>query len=294
MPQAHRAKKPPGADAATLAALSQLARKGAYAAPMDAPPGASGAFGVFSLRRYGLARRRGPAGRHSCPSVPPRLAGGRGADGPLSPHTRWGRRAAPCQERAGGLRQNAHRATGAAGETRRQAPAGGRAPRAGEPARVAAAAQGQGRPALDHRAAVQRRRAAGGRLLARADERRASRRTGLLRPPADTCGGRHPAPASISRTTSWPRARGCIGRSPRSAPSLPASSSMCAATMSAWSRPGRARAGRSGPPRSCCSSRSRGSPGTTVCWRWSRRLARGACAIGAMTDYRPTIDAWRG
>ena len=47
MPQAHRAKKPPGADAATLAALSQLARKGAYAAPMDAPPGASGAFGVF-------------------------------------------------------------------------------------------------------------------------------------------------------------------------------------------------------------------------------------------------------
>jgi hypothetical protein len=47
MPQAHRAKKPPGADAATLAALSQLARKGAYAAPMDAPPGASGALGVF-------------------------------------------------------------------------------------------------------------------------------------------------------------------------------------------------------------------------------------------------------
>jgi hypothetical protein len=47
MPQAHRAKKPPGADAATLAALSQLARKGAYAAPMDAPSGASGAFGVF-------------------------------------------------------------------------------------------------------------------------------------------------------------------------------------------------------------------------------------------------------
>ena len=61
MPQAHRAKRPPGADAATLAALSQLARKGAYAAPMDAPPGESGAFGVSRSGGYTLTRRRGPA-----------------------------------------------------------------------------------------------------------------------------------------------------------------------------------------------------------------------------------------
>jgi hypothetical protein len=46
MPKAHRTKRQ-GVEAAARAALSQLAKKGAFAAPMDATSGAGAAFGVF-------------------------------------------------------------------------------------------------------------------------------------------------------------------------------------------------------------------------------------------------------
>ncbi len=46
MSKAHRAALP-GVDATALAALSRLAKKGTYAAPMDATLGASGPFGIF-------------------------------------------------------------------------------------------------------------------------------------------------------------------------------------------------------------------------------------------------------
>ena len=96
MPQARRAKKPPGADAATLAALSQLARKGAYAAPMDAAPGESGRS-VSSAPAIRLACRRGPGGRPSPMLCRRGWLAADGADRSLSRHTRGHRRAAPCQ-----------------------------------------------------------------------------------------------------------------------------------------------------------------------------------------------------
>ena len=73
---------------------------------------------------------------------------------------------------------------------KRQLAAGAR--RAGEPARLAAPAQGQGRPAPHHRAAVQRRRAAGGRLLARAAEPARHGQLVGVRPPAGACGASAP------------------------------------------------------------------------------------------------------
>ena len=183
-----------------------------------------------------------------------------------------GSAAAPCQERAGGLRK-AHTAPRPAGETRRQAPAGGRARRAGEAARVAAAAQGQGRPALDHGAAVQRRRAAGGRLLARADE---PARHGEL-----VCCGRRPTHAAVG-TRRRRRSQGQRrGRAHAGAPG--------------------ARRGRPGAcrhPRRCVLPRrrpgaGRAEPGLAAAGRQGRAAARAHAARPALRLAGAGAVAWR-